>query len=66
MDLSRDYAPLFEEVLREQGVKTRVDIFPGLPHGFWSFFPKVGFTKDLREKTDAGLMWLLQEGKANE
>lgn len=62
MDISRDYALLFDEVLREQGVKTKLDIFPGLIHGFWSFFPKAEFTKNWLEKTDTGFEWLLNEG----
>ena len=40
MDLSRDYAFLFEEALRKQRVKTRIDVFPGLPHGVWGFFSR--------------------------
>jgi acetyl esterase/lipase len=62
MDLSRDYALLFEEVLRQEGVKTKIDLFPGLPHGFWALFPKAAFSKDQAKRTDAGLAWLLEVG----
>jgi hypothetical protein len=53
LDFTRDYVFLVE-VLREKSVTTKLDVFSGLPHGFWSFFPKAGFTKDLAEKTEAG------------
>ena len=62
LDMSRDYALLYDEILREQGVKTKVDIFPGLPHGFWVFFPKTEFAMDFRGKTASGMEWLLSEG----
>jgi acetyl esterase/lipase len=50
---------IYEQVLREEGVKTRLDVFPGLPHGFWSWFPKADFSKDFQRKTVEGLKWLL-------
>jgi acetyl esterase/lipase len=39
MDPLRDEALIYEKVLREDyGVKTKLDVYPGLPHGFWIFF----------------------------
>jgi hypothetical protein len=64
MDVSKDYTLLFEEVLKKEGVNTRLDLFPGLIHGFWSFCPKAGFTINWLEKTDVGFEWLLKEGTA--
>ncbi|KAJ7859869.1 Alpha/Beta hydrolase protein [Mycena leptocephala] len=49
LDPLRDEVLLYERVLREAGVKTRLDIYPGLPHGFHMF------EADL----NAGLVWLL-------
>ena len=61
MDPWRDVGLIYEEVLREEcGIKTKVDVFPGLPHGFWALFPKAEFSKDHREKSEAGLRWLLE------
>lgn len=55
---------LYEKVLREEnGVKTKVDVFPGLPHGFWGIFPQSEFTKEYREKSDEGFGWLLEQMK---
>ncbi|KAG0649279.1 AB hydrolase superfamily [Hyphodiscus hymeniophilus] len=62
-DPLRDEGLIYEQVLREDsGVKTRLDIFPGLPHGFWSWFPQAEFSKDFQLKTVDGLKWLLEQG----
>ncbi|CAM5998902.1 unnamed protein product [Sphagnum balticum] len=60
-DPLRDEGLIYEQVLREQGVKTRLDIFPGLPHGFWSWFPEAEFSKSFQVKTVEGLRWLLAQ-----
>lgn len=63
-DRWRDSGLLYEEVLREEGgVKTKLDIFGGLIHGFWGFFPAAEFSKEYRKKVDQGLEWLLQQSK---
>jgi acetyl esterase/lipase len=62
MDQSRDQGLLYDEILRKEGVKTRVDIFPGLPHGFHNFLPKAGFTLEFKERTRLGFEWLLSCG----
>jgi acetyl esterase/lipase len=60
LDPLRDEALIYEEVLRtECGVKTRLDIYPGLPHGFWAFFPMLSSSKKLKKDTIKGVAWLL-------
>ena len=59
-DPLRDEGLLYEQVLREDGVDTKLDVFPGLPHGFWSWFPDATFSKDFQAKTVQGLKWLLE------
>ncbi len=54
---------IYEEVLREEwGVKTKVDVFGGLPHAFSGMLPQAGFTKVFRKKAAEAFKWLL-EGK---
>lgn len=61
-DPLRDEGLIYEHVLREEaGVKTRLDVFPGLPHGFWSWFPQAEFSKDFQVKTMEGFKWLLEQ-----
>lgn len=62
MDPFRDEGILYEEVLRmEWGVKTRMDVYPGMPHGYWLFFPNLtGHVVRYREDLSGGFRWLLQ------
>lgn len=61
-DIWRVSGSIYEQVLREEcGVKTKVDIFPGLPHGFWTMFPAAGFSKEFRSKFDEGLKLLFHQ-----
>jgi acetyl esterase/lipase len=60
MDPLRDEALIYEEVLREEhGIRTKLDIYKGLPHGFWYFWPEAEFSKRLRADSRDGLKWLL-------
>jgi acetyl esterase/lipase len=61
LDPLRDEALIYEEILRESGVKTEVDIYPGLPHSFWSFYPEAQFSKKLQEDNVKALKWLLEQ-----
>ena len=63
-DRWRDSGLLYEEVVREEaGVKTRLDIFGGLVHGFWGFFPTAEFSKEYRKKVEDGLEWLVGQSR---
>lgn len=59
MDPLRDDGLIFEQVLRESGVRTKIDIYPGLPHGFWVIFPQLLSSKKQVADTMAGVAWLL-------
>ena len=64
MDPLRDEALIYEQILREEnGIKTLVDLYPGLPHGFWSWFPEAKFSKKLQEDNIKGVKWLLEQSR---
>ncbi|KAI0151104.1 Alpha/Beta hydrolase protein [Pestalotiopsis sp. NC0098] len=63
LDPLRDEGLLYEEALRtEYGVRTRLTVYPGLPHAFWSLFPMLKSARKVVENTMAGFEWLLGNG----
>lgn len=60
MDPLRDEALVYERVLREEyGIKTKLDMYPGLPHGFWLFFPMLKASRQLLVDMVQGMGWLV-------
>ena len=66
LDLVRDDALLYEKVLRDGEVDTRMTVYPGMPHLFFNYFPKLKQTYRWRKETLNGMKWLLgREGDRN-
>jgi acetyl esterase/lipase len=64
MDPLRDEGLIYEKILREEvGIDTKLDLYPGLPHGFSSWWPKASFSQKQREDGADGLRWLLDQHK---
>jgi acetyl esterase/lipase len=61
-DPLRDEALIYERILREEeGIQTKMDVYPGLPHGFWSVFPTIESSKRFVEESVKGVGWLLEQ-----
>ncbi|KAK7050696.1 Esterase/lipase/thioesterase [Favolaschia claudopus] len=64
LDPLRDEGLLWERLLREQGTPTKLDIYPGVPHGFPPIFPGSPLGKKWHADWEAGVKWLLSLVKA--
>ncbi|KAF7341796.1 Esterase/lipase/thioesterase [Mycena sanguinolenta] len=62
LDPMRDEGLLYERLLREQGIPTRLDIYPGVPPGFHVTVPTMTAAKKWEADLRAGLKWILAQG----
>ena len=61
-DPLRDEALIFERELREQeGTKTKVELYPGQPHGFWSVAPTMKASAKFVQDSVKSIGWLLEQ-----
>lgn len=59
-DPFRDETLIYERTFREDaGVATKIDVYPGLPHGFWSVYPMLESSKRFFEEALEGVQWLV-------
>ena len=54
-----DEALLFGQLLEEAGLGTKVDVYPGLPHGFWASCPDLDVSEEWLRKLIDGLRWMI-------
>lgn len=66
MDPLRDEGLLYERVLREEnGVPTRIDVYEGYGHMFWTNWPELQRSTEFVQDSLEGVRWLLKTGAEN-
>jgi acetyl esterase/lipase len=64
-DPLRDEALIMERIMREEHkIKTKVYMYPGLPHGFWSVLPTMKASEKFVSESVDGVQWLLEQKKS--
>lgn len=66
MDILRDEDLIYEQVLAENDVETKLDLYPGMPHIFWSTFSMLAQSKKAASDFVNGIKWLLDGSESSE
>ncbi|KIW43604.1 uncharacterized protein PV06_04691 [Exophiala oligosperma] len=59
MDILRDDGLIYADILEKTGVETRVTMYPGTPHVFWSIFRMTTQAQKWKQDKTDGVKWLL-------
>ncbi|OAP64124.1 hypothetical protein AYL99_00096 [Fonsecaea erecta] len=61
MDIWRDSALLYCDKVKEAGGQVKVEVYPGLPHLWWSMYPQLSINQKWIHNLVNGVEWLLSQ-----
>ncbi|KIX93239.1 uncharacterized protein Z520_11094 [Fonsecaea multimorphosa CBS 102226] len=61
MDIWRDSAVFYCDKIKEAGGQVKVEIYPGVPHLWWSMYPQLSINKKWVHDLVNGVEWLLSQ-----
>lgn len=62
LDPLRDHGLIYDRILREEYcVPTKVDLYSGFGHMFWTNWPDMKESHDFVDDTVRGMRWLLEQ-----
>ncbi|OAL22062.1 hypothetical protein AYO20_11256 [Fonsecaea nubica] len=59
MDIWRDSALCYCEKIKEAGGQVKVEVYPGVPHLWWSMYPQLSINRKWIQNLVNGVEWLL-------
>jgi acetyl esterase/lipase len=63
MDIWRDSGLFYSELLCSDGNAVKIDVYPGVPHLWWSMYPQLSINKKWAKDLVDGVDWLLKVGQ---
>lgn len=61
----RDGGVLYKRELEKVGGIAKIDVYPGLPHCWWTSYPQITRTQSWLRNTINGMQWLLSQPREN-
>ncbi|KIV81733.1 hypothetical protein PV11_03896 [Exophiala sideris] len=64
MDLWKDTSFLYCDLVKKAGGKTKIDVYPGVPHLWYSIYPQLSINQKWAQDLINGVEWLLNQKEA--
>ncbi|KAI1620253.1 Alpha/Beta hydrolase protein [Exophiala viscosa] len=61
MDLWKDTSPFYCDLIEQAGGRTKIDVYPGVPHLWYSIYPQLSINKKWARDLVDGVEWLLKQ-----